>query len=182
MTDDTTNKLDDERRQYYRQRVARAKLEVGELQSLADEQLLTLRRQQATLVERLRSIKPSAEPALVGIIENTIEYMAALQECLATASDVAQAEEQSINLSEGGVGFRGEPPCEIGEVVPLMILRDNDPGQVPLVVDANLVRTHDVEGQPYLGFEFVDLDDQTRRHIVDLEFKTQRKTLRGDDT
>ncbi len=181
MTDDTANKGDDERRRHFRQRVTKAKLEFGELDGLVDEQLLALRRQQATLVGRLRSIKPGADAVTAGIIDNTIEYMAAVLQCLTLANEVARAEEQSINLSESGIGFRGEPPCDVGEQVPMLILRDDDPGHVPLVVDANLVRAQDVEGQTYLGFEFVDLEEDTRRQIVDLVFKSHRKALRGED-
>ena len=180
-------KTDRERRKYYRVRLA-AQLALGPSRlELMDDPAFALRMRHADLVDSVLEMRKVAEPELVESVDRGIDYLLALQDLVTGSLDARPYEERQlsltldqreISLSEGGIGFEGEPPCELGEALTAVVVTKDHPSRRPIPLRVRLVRRQDVGDRTFLGFEFVEVPRDVQRHLVDLVFREQRRQIR----
>ena len=183
MSDNETN----ERRRHFRVRLE-AKVAIGPFRTRPeDDPGFALRVKHADAVDRLLLVRKEAEPVLVDAVDAGIDYMVALLDLVVADHDERFYEnrelslsfdDREISLSEGGIGLVGEPPCELGAELPVVIIVTDLPSRRPLSAVIRLVRVQETDEITYLGFEFVDLDRRVQQHMVDLVFRAQRRQIR----
>jgi len=168
-----------EKRRHFRVSL-KARVSVGPFDTPLDEDpLFALRTRHADMVESILRIRPEAQPVLTEALDSCVEYMGSLLEVVGQLAERQQVAERDVSLSEGGVGFYGQAPCEVGEQVPLIIRCTDDPSQRPVQVEGRLVRRQNLEDGQFLGFTFVDPPKSVKRQLVDLVFRIQRQQLRA---
>lgn len=180
-------KTDKERRKFYRVRLAvQMALGPSRLQ-LTDDPAFALRMRHADLVDAVLEMRKVAEPELIDSVDRGIDYLLALQDLVTGALDARPYEERQlsltldqreISLSEGGIGYEGEAPCELGEELTAVIITTDQPSRRPIPVRVRLVRRQDMNDRTYLGFEFVEVPREVQGHLVDLVFREQRRQIR----
>ena len=167
-----------EKRRHFRVTL-KARVSIGPFDTPLDEDpLFAMRTRHADVVESILRIRPDAQPVLAEALDACVGYLGSLLEVVGQLAERQQAAERDVSLSEGGVGFYGQAPCEVGEQVPLIIRCTEDPSQRPIQVEGRLVRSQDLEDGPFLGFTFVDPSKSVKRQLVDLVFRIQRRQLR----
>jgi hypothetical protein len=180
-------KSDRERRKFYRVRLA-AQLALGPSRmQLMDDPAFAVRLRHADLVDSVLEMRKVAEPELVDSVDRGIDYLLALQDLVTGSLDTRPYEDRElsltldqreISLSEGGLGFEGQPPCELGEELTAVLVTTDHPSRRPIPLRVRLVRRQDVGDRTYLGFEFAEVPGSVQRHLVDLVFREQRRQLR----
>ena len=183
MSDNETN----ERRKHFRVRLE-ARVAIGPFRTQPeDDPGFALRLKHADAVDRLLVVRAEAEPVLVDAVDAGIDYMVALLDLVVADHDERFYEnrelslsfdEREISLSEGGFGMVGEPPCEVGAELPVVLIITDHPSRRPLLSVIRLVRLQETDEVTYLGFEFVGLDRGMHKHLVDLVFRVQRRQIR----
>lgn len=178
---------DSDRRKFFRVRMS-TQMALGPIRmELLDDPGFAVRVKHADLVDSLLELRKVAEDVLVQSLDRGIEYLLALQDVAAGSLDTRPFEERKlsvildhreISLSEGGVGFVGEAPCELGEERTAVIINNGHPSRRPIPVRVRLVRRQDIGERTYVGFEFVDVPQHVQRQLVDMVFSEQRRQIR----
>ena len=176
-----------ERRQHFRVNV-KAKISMGEwAEAATDDTSYQLRLKHAELVDSLLRLKRDAAPGQLDTIERGVAYMRLLHEFVLAELDARLFVDREVSLgildsevslSEGGIGFNCVPPCRTGEDVWMVIIGHDDPTQRPVRTRAKLVRLEKSSDLPFAGFQFVDLPEAGRRHLVALVMSAQRRAIR----
>lgn len=168
-----------EKRRHFRVSLM-ARVSVGPFDTPLDEDpLFALRTRHADMVESVLRIRPDAQPVLAEALDHCVGYMGALLEVVGDLAERQKVAEREVSLSEGGVGFYGTAPCDVGEQVPLIIRCSEDPSQRPIQVEGRLVRSQQLVDGWFLGFAFVDPSKSVKRQLVELVFRIQRRQLRA---
>jgi len=180
-------KGDRDRRKFFRVRMS-AQMALGPRRlDLLEDPGFALRVKHADLVDSLLELRKEAENVLVDSVDKGVEYLLALQDLAAGSLDTRAFEERKlsvvldhreISLSEGGVGFEGVAPCELGEELTAVIIDMAHPSRRPIPVRVRLVRRQDIGDRSYLGFEFLDVPSDVQRHLVEMVFAEQRRQIR----
>jgi len=141
---------------------------------------MRLQERQTGLIRSLRVVQQRGDVAQAEAIDQVVGYLGVLMSLMRETRSTWDVETHTVSLSEGGIGFHGEPPCAVGEAVPVLILCERDPAWSPIEVEARLVRVQEGLGAeaPYLGFEFHDLGERERRQLVDIVYCAHRITIR----
>ncbi len=167
-----------ERRRHYRQDVL-LRIALGPMPD--DERTrreIVLIQRQAALMESARRIRVEAEPVLEGFIDDGLAFLEALGDVLGSCLEGISFHDVMVNLSEGGVGFLGNPPCALGEDTRLLMTAVDDPGWPPVLLRARLVRLRETGEGTEIGFQFIEPTEADRRLIVALVYRAQREELR----